>query len=252
MMNRDQDQYWEEIDNFLDRRHPADALKAFEERMQQSPQLAADVNLQRSLQHGVAYGSSKALKNRLRQIHQETQGSQSKIVSMSPKRRSWQTWLSVAAVLAVAALGVIFWIQRSGIDSKALYAANYTPYALNLTQRGEELPESLARLDASYSAGDFSSAATLLDQALEADPNNASLALAKAITSWENGQSEAAQKQLESLFDHPLLKDQAYWYAGLFALQKGKIENAKSYLSEIKTDSGNLYQRAVALLEALN
>jgi plasmid stabilization system protein ParE len=251
-MDRDQDQYWDEIDDFLDRRQSSDKRKAFEKRMQQTAGLAADVKLQTSLRNGIAYGNREAFKDRLRLIQQETKGSQGKVVAMPAQRGKWKNWLSVAAVLAIATLGVLFWTQQSTIDQQALFAANYTPYALDLTQRGEELPDQLARLDASYSAGDFASAATLLDQALENDPSNASLALAKAIADWENDKPDTAQQQLEALFDHPLLKDQAYWYASLFALQKGQTEKAKAYLKEIKADSGSLYQQAINLLAQLN
>lgn len=248
-MDRDHNDYWDEIDDFLEGKQATDKRTTFRKRILQEPKLAADVDLQLSLHNGIAYSGSKQseLKKRLQQIHQETQSSSAKMMSLQPQNRNWQRWLSVAAVLAIVTLGVVFWTQQSVSGNQDLFAANYTPYAIDLMQRGKELPDLLSQLDANYSSGDFQAAAPLLEQALANDPNNASLALAQAITNWENGQQLIAQQQLEALFTHPLLKDQAYWYAALFALQNEQTDQAKSYLSKINTDSGKLYQQAKKL-----
>lgn len=248
-MSQDNANHWDEIDDFLDGQQDPTSRKKFKNRLAEDTQLATDLNLQQQLRSGIAYGSRDDLKARLQQIHRETQSS-GRVVSMR-SRSNWKNWLSVAAVLVATVLGVVLWTQGGSAGSIDLFAQHYSPYALDLTQRGEALPTDLATLNDKYEQGDFVAATPLLQKALQKDPKNATLSLALAMSQWENGEQEAAQQALQTLFTHPLLSDQAYWYAGLFALQQGDQAQAKSYMQKIKTDSGKLYQQAQALLRKL-
>jgi hypothetical protein len=249
MMDNKDERYWEQIDEYLDGEIRGEDRTAFRQRLSEEPVLAKDTLFQQQMRQGIAFGSQQALRSRLQTIHEETLGEGPEAV-VSIGRTLWLRW-AVAAAMILGALGILFWVQEKPSGPEELFAANYEVYELDYTTRspGEENPESLAL--ATYRNRDYPAAIQQLERVLENDSENPSLQLALAISYWENKQPEQAQSTLRPLFDHPLLKDQAYWYAALFALAQDRKEQALEYLNKIAEDSGKIGRQAAELRQEL-
>lgn len=249
-MSEKEDQYWDEIDDYLDGNLDQQAHQVFRQRLADESELAKDTLFQQEMRQGIAYGSQHDLRSRLQVIHEETVGGEAHEAKIAPiGRQLWLRW-SAAAALLIGALGILFWIQQTP-SSEQLFAANYEVYQFDATSRGpsDGDPSSLA-LQA-YQEQDYATATKQLSNILQNEPENPTLQLALAISYWENGQREQAQSAIKTLFNHPILKDQAYWYAALFALAENKTEVAMKYLALIPADSGQLHAKAAKLLKVL-
>ncbi|WP_020535526.1 tetratricopeptide repeat protein [Lewinella cohaerens] len=248
-MSEKEDQYWNEIDDYLDGSLDQQAHKAFRQRLSEENKLAKDTLFQQEMRQGIAFGSQQNLRSRLQVIHEETieSNQEAKIVPIG--RQLWLRW-SVAAGLLVGALGILFLLQQNP-SSQELFADNYEVYSLDPTSRsgGEENPAAMA-LEA-YQQQDYTAAIKEFDHILQNEPEQPTLQLALAISYWENGQTEQAKSAIKTLFNHPILKDQAFWYAALFALAEDNPEAAVEYLEKIPTDSGQLHTKAAKLLDTL-
>lgn len=249
-MNEKEDQYWDEIDDYLDGNLDQQAHEAFRQRLAEEGELAKDTLFQQEMRQGIAYGSQHDLRSRLQVIHEETvgqdNGQDARIVPIG--RQLWLRW-SAAAALLIGALGILFWIQQPP-SAEQLFAANYEVYQLDATSRGTADDPNRMALQA-YEEQDYASAIRQLGNILQNEPENPTLQLALAISYWENGQHQQAQSAIKTLFNHPILKDQAYWYAALFALAEDKTEIAIEYLEQIPADSGQLHAKAAKLLKTL-
>ncbi|WP_367390582.1 tetratricopeptide repeat protein [Lewinella sp. LCG006] len=247
-MSEKEDHYWDEIDDFLDGHLDRQAHEAFQQRLANEPELAKDTLFQQEMRQGIAYGSQDDLRSRLQMIHEETVGQQTARIAPIG-RQLWLRW-SAAAALLIGALGILFWLQQKP-SPEQLFAANYEVYQLDATTRGAEENEQHSKALKAYQQKDYTIAIEQLSNILQNDSENPTLQLALAISYWENGQPQQAQSAIKTLFNHPLLKGQAYWYAALFALAEAKPEAAASYLEKVPSDSGPLSVKAVKLLKQL-
>jgi hypothetical protein len=248
-MSEKEDQYWNEIDDYLDGSLNQQAHKAFRQRLSEENKLAKDTLFQQEMRQGIAFGSQQDLRSRLQVIHEEIVGNNQEAKIVPIGRQLWLRW-SAAAALLVGALGILFWLQQNP-SSQELFADNYEVYSLDPTSRSasEEDPAMIA-LEA-YQQKDYTTAIKEFGLILQNEPEQPTLQLALAISYWENGQAQQAKSTIKTLFDHPILKDQAYWYAALFALAEDQPEAAVDYLEKIPSDSGQLHSKAVNLLDAL-
>ncbi|MEL6971928.1 MAG: tetratricopeptide repeat protein [Bacteroidota bacterium] len=251
-MSGNEDQYWEKIDDFLDGQLPQEERQAFEVQLDKEEQLRKDLAFQHQLRQGIAFGSQGPLRARLNQIHaeyqtDEGQANDSKVVPIG--RGLMNRWI-MAAGLLIGALTILFLIQQPANNSN-IYASNYEPYALKNTTRSPGQGDLTSLAVEAYQAGNYEGAVPRLEDALEADSNQAPLQLALAISHWENGAQEDAQTALLPLLNHPLLKDQANWYAALFDLAADDVAAARAHLEVVATAGGGLGAKAEKLLSQI-
>ncbi len=249
-MSKKEDPYWDKIDDYLDGNLDQQAHEDFRQRLAAENELAKDTLFQQEMRQGIAYGSQQDLRSRLQVIHEETVGDNGQEARMVPiGRQLWLRW-SAAAALLIGALSILFWIQQKP-STEQLFAANYEVYQLDATSRGPAADDPNSSALKAYQEQDYPSAIRQFGNILQNEPENPTLQLALAISYWENDQPQQAQSAIKTLFNHPILKDQAYWYAALFALAEDKTEVAIEYLEQIPTDSGQLHAKAAKLLKAL-
>ncbi|MEL6655542.1 MAG: tetratricopeptide repeat protein [Bacteroidota bacterium] len=248
-MSGNEDQYWDKIDDFLDGQLPQEERQAFEVQLNQEEQLRKDLAFQHQLRQGIAFGSQGPLRARLDQIQAEYQageGQANKGTVVPIGRGLMNRWM-LAAGLLIGALTILFLIQQPANNSN-IYASNYEPYTLKNTTRSPGQGDLTSLAVEAYQAGNYEGAATRLEDALAAAPDQAPLQLALAISYWENGAQEDAQAALLPLLDHPLLQDQANWYAALFDLATDDIAAARAHLEVVAAAGGGLGAKAEKLL----
>ena len=243
-----------QIERYLGQDMSEDERLAFEQELAQDASLRKRLLLEKDLQAGIAQLGHAALRDRLRRIHEEEIGTEGEGATVVPlhSRAMLRRWAAVALMLIVA-LGLLYWSVNSGAsDPAALYASNYEPYQLELTQRGGGEQSRMQAAEDAYRSGDFAAALPLLEELQAADPQDAQLGLALAITHWERGEEDVALRMLSELSGHPLLSDQANWYRGLILLKEGQSEAAKAALEEVAKEEGShLANKATTLLEKL-
>lgn len=251
-MSEQDDQYWEKIDDYLDGSLSQEEQKAFAEQIEGQEQLKKDIRLQQQLRQGIAFGSQLDLRSRLAGIHQEYQHTQDiqegKVVPLN--RGMWTRWLAAAGMI-IGALTILFLIQ-SDPTSADLFASNYEAYHLKSTTRSPGQDDIIDLAVQAYQTGDYEAAVSRIQAALEAEPGQAPLQLALAISLWETGQTEGALNALEPILDHPLLQDQANWYAALFHLAQDNTKAAVAHLEMVQQSGGALGEKARGLLNNIN
>lgn len=245
---------YEQLDRYLDGTMTPEEHRAFEAALEQDKQMQKALLLQRDLRAGIDRLGHTALRDRLRLIHQEEVGEQeAPVVSLGSDRGLWRRWAAVAALL-VAAVGLLYWaVHQTALTPGDLYASHYEPYPLSLTQRGA--PEQVAQQQAemAYQSGDYSTALPLLHRLVQADPDDGELVLATAIAEWETGKTDEALTRLQSLEDHPLLKDRAFWYQGMIYLKQENWAGAQTALEAVAADEGSRFMESAGeLLEKLS
>ena len=231
---------YEQMDRYLDGSMPKEEHQAFEAALEQDEQMQKALLLQRDLRAGITRLGHSAFRDRLRQIHEEEVGGhEAPVVPLGSERGLWRRWAAVAALL-VAAVGLLYWaVNQTELAPGDLYASHYEPYPLSLTQRGA--PEQVAQQQAetAYLAGDYATALPLLQGLVQADPNDGELVLATAIAEWETGKTNEALTRLQTLENHPLLKDRAFWYQAMIHLKQDDRAAAKSALEAVIADEGS-------------
>ncbi len=250
-MSEHEDQYWEKIDDFLDGQLPQEERLAFEAQLEQEERVRKDLALQQQLRQGIAFGSQGPLRARLDRIQAEYQADKQdeggKVVPMG--QGLMNRWL-MAAGLLIGALTILFLIQQPASNAD-LFASNYEPYELKTTMRGPDEEDLSSLAIEAYEAGNYETAVPRLEAALAAAPEQAALQLALAISQWENGAIAAAQETLTPLLEHPLLQDQANWYAALFDLANDDTAAARAHLEVVVSSGGVLGGKAEALLDEM-
>lgn len=244
---------YEQLDRYLDGAMPEEEHQAFEAALEQDEQMQKALLLQRDLRAGIDQLGHTALRDRLRQIHQEeVRGHEAPIVPLRSDRGLWRRWAAVAALL-VAAVGLLYWaVNRNELAPGDLYASHYEPYPLSLTQRGASEQLAQQQAETAYLAGDYATALPLLQRLIQADPNDGELVLATAIAEWETGKVSEALTRLQGLEGNALLKDRAFWYQAMIHLKNEDWAAAKTALGTVAADEGSRFvEPARELLDQL-
>ena len=235
------------IDNYLlNRLSPEDRL-AFERRMKEDPDFAAQVDLQRRAMDLIEAKGDAHLREQVGKVHQQ-------MVSAPKKDRfARRRLLSLAAAAAAAVLiGILaYWWLSGPTDHRDLFARNFQNYPLTFGDRTPEGDNTLREAEIYYRGEDYVNAIPLFEQALAADPNP-KVRLALGIALLGNGQAREAQAHFDTLIanNDPLYSEQASWYLALTHLQRGDLDACKNSLQKINSKS-RFYPSSLRLLEEL-
>jgi tetratricopeptide (TPR) repeat protein len=116
----------------------------------------------------------------------------------------------------------------------------------------DKLPESMDAAMESFNNRNYKAAAKQFGKIADKDPTNLDAVYFEGISHFINGDNNKALKNFEKLL-HKGAKhtDGAKWYKAQILLKKGKIEEAKKLLNELKETTGSFRDRAVNKLKEL-
>ena len=238
---------FEKIDAYLLGELRPDEQLNFVAAMKKDIKLQEEVNLRRAIMEGVKIEGRKRLSNTLDEIHDKKDRTLS---NANPTiQKTLRPWLAVAAALALI-LTCWFIFQTPQKDS--LVAHYYEPYDLTIGLRDNSNQEQLARIDALYSAQNYSAAQPLIENYLSNNPSDNLLRLSLAICQYENENLDKALQSLQLIKNDAFLQDQYRWYSALIYLDKGEKEQARRLLTELTSDrAADHFDEAQVLLSKM-
>ena len=247
------DQRQQQIERYLDGQLPDGERASFEASLANDPALAEAVELERAARAVVKAAGREKLRQRLDGFERAWEKERPKVRTIPFVRRRL---LAVAAVLLAMAAAAIWLFQKPAHTPTELFAEHFTVYRPPATERAATPAPTGAWQQASarYAQGDFATAATGFQAALQDSSTIAYLA------HFYRGVSLLAQPRPDpekaiTAFDEVLKLDtdfrqQAMWYRGLALLQAGRWPEAKSVFEEIVEKGFFQKKEAKKILEA--
>lgn len=224
-----------QIDRYLLDLLSPDEREDFETRLKNDDALKNEVNQQRDLIQDVEAIGRLELKSKLQELHKELD-----LDNAKPKTKFRKIFYRVA--VAAVTIGILtfgwFFLENAPTHSE-LYAQNFEPYELSLTERsgGEDVLRDIEQL---YIDGKYSQAIPLLQNHLqESTVKSSQIQLALGIAYLETNQPKEAITQFNSILTKKdfNFEDEAQWYLGLTYLKMDEIENAQLHLNQLAADS---------------
>lgn len=240
------------IEQFLDGSISEKERADFEKEIQNSDELKAEIQLHREL----AEVTGGAKFNELRDILKHTDANwQEAGESKSSGRVVRFSFIKkVAAAAAIVLFSVLAWnsFNTNPATSQELFASNFEPYKMVLSQRStKENSELLNEAISNYSIGDFAKAEEQFAELAAANSANLQpiMKMYQGVSALAVGHYETAILNLKTLLNEPQYQQQATWYLGLAYLGKNDSAKAKKRLEEIKSGQFKFQDAQKILLE---
>lgn len=224
--------------------------ETFEQEMENDPDLAHEVQLQRQTHALLRLNNQLAYKAKLQAFDAEIEAEQTQIVLPIWNR----TWLRAAAGIAfllIVGYSLIYLQYNSGAIGKNAFS----PYDNALTVRHSDanLETILKQGIESYTDGDYQKAIQLLSQ-IPYDSHQPLPRMYLGISHLAIGETQAAREALNPIMeDNSAINQAAEWYWTLSLLTEGEQEAAMIKLEEIADNTDHSYQSSAKdILQDLN
>lgn len=237
---RNMEELWAEIERYLQDRMSSEERLAFEKEIDANAELKAELELHSSMHTILGNAREREYRTTLQETSRRWHEQNGKA-----KRRPMitvRTLLSIAAVLLVVIM-VYTWYGREG--STDVFAQNFEPYAMILTERalGDTAltAKLLSQAIAHYNSGRFDSASNAFTQLRSSGMDEVTIQFYEAVSLMGSGKYEGAIPLFQDLLERPdhLLKEQSRWYLGLALWQGGSTEEARTVFQLIKPGEYN-------------
>lgn len=239
----------EQLDKFLMGLFDENEEKRIQAALTGDQELSLRLQERKDLMLGIEAYHARGFKDKLKEIHNKSFGTAT--VKKEAKRRSLLPWLAAAAIAMLVV--AFFLLNNASTNTNALYADNFKPYELSISQR-DNTDEQLAQLLSLYDQGQYKEAIPVFNTLLTAENSNPVLRLGAGISELEEGDLVIARGHFEAILQSGdiLYKDHAQWYLALTHLKSEDIEATKTALQVlVKDNDADHHQEAVELLERL-
>lgn len=212
---------FEAIEAYVLDRMGAQERSAFEQRMAVDAALRQEMELERENIRAVELGGVSRM---LKEIAQE-EGTK----RTERSGNGWGTSLKYAAVLAVVAIGAIWWLGRAPLNER-LFAEHFVADPGLPVQMGTTGDHAFADAMVSYKEGNYAEARAKWMPLLQQDPQNDTLRFYIGSAALAEGDADAAIKQLAPLADDPgaAFHDKSRWVLFMAYLRNGSLHEAKA------------------------
>lgn len=239
------------IEEYLKKRLSPREEQAFEARLRQDSDLAAEVEWQQEMMEFLRRQADReALKAKLSAIgdkylepepSRKTTGA--KIFRIG--RRPWLVAASVAVLITATML--VFLLT----DSRTLYQQYSQHPSLSLTEMSTQTGYDLAAAEQAFNNGDYPVAERELAEYLTQNPSDTLALLYRGISLLELGRIQPAREIFEAIRNGSSdLKDLGTWYLALSYVKENDRENARQVLEQLPQRSER-YSSARELLKKL-
>lgn len=206
----------------------------FEDRINNDPELAQQVNLDQVLLEGIQLHYRGELKEKLRALDQD---------NFQVGRQAFPLYRALAIAAGIVLVLVVgFLAFENKPDGPALYATYFKPYynVVSDLERGETASGSVDPYQL-YESGQYQQANQSFEELLLADPENNQLIFYNGLSYLNAGLTAKAIDNLSKVAGEKdfLLSGTALWYLGLAYLKEGRIDEAvKTFTSLEEIDNG--------------
>lgn len=243
------------IEKYLEQKMTIEERRAFEQLIKNDPALREEVEL-----HQQIGGTLKGEKiHQLRDVLKETDknwGVEGGDQKVKPRTINFRRIIAIAATVLLMVVAYQFFFPGSGaISNEQLFADNFQPYQMLLSQRNlsqEEKNEVLENAISAYTKGDFQNASEAFLKLSENDPNDISYQFYHAVATLgakDNDTSIKLFRKIIAAENHPF-KEQSQWYLALAYLQKGETKSVEKSLKKIQSGQFK-YAEAQQILKEL-
>ena len=243
----------EHIDDYLLGQLSGEALKAFQDKINEDKAFAEAVNARAELINFLEYAGDQEMREKLKHIHQKAITDQQ---PPSRKIRAVYYWVGIAASVMLL-LCASYYLYTTNIKEESpqeLLQAYYSTPVIAAAERGDTADlRWLASANQFYNKKDFEETLALIeDNTDESIPPKA--ILMAGVSHMELKQYPEALTDFGTLIaaQDVLLEEQARWLAALCYIQTGNKKQAINYLSILAEDA-NAYknEEAQSLLEKI-
>lgn len=219
-----------------------------EERLNQEPGLQKILDDLNILKAGIRHAAHEEMRAELQKLEHELSASE------TSKPLFQNTWLKVAASVAIVAVAAWLLLPSRQSTTEQLFAQNFEPYpnVIMPTVRGGQATDSslMAQGYRAYDQQDFKKSIELFES-LEKKDEGVLLYLGNSYLA--SGSPEKAIPVFEKvIMDYEIFDEQAEWYLAGSYLKAGYAEKAKEALRKVTARGRSYKSRAEIILEKLN
>lgn len=230
------------IDRYLLNLLNQEEKRAFEEKLKSDKALFNEMSQHKELIDDIEGIGRLEMKEKLQNIHNQLYP---KTPNSTQNLRRLYFRIAAAAIF-IGVLSIGFWWMQQAPTPADLYAQNFEPFELSLTQRSEEGNE-FKQIESLYSKGNFKGAIPLLENVINNNNVKSSqLLMGLGVAYLQTGQPNKAITQFKNILETNdfNFEDEAQWYLGLSYLKLNDIKNAKIYLGVLASDAGKDHHQA--------
>lgn len=248
----------EQIEDYLSGDMQGEALVRFNQRIKSDQELAAQVELYRTLDDALIDEGALALQEQTDTLGNDFFGVsevETKPATFTIYRRS----LAIAATVLLLVAGAwLWWSANATLSGPELFASYYEAPVFSNSVRGGDTPQKDKYTLAveAYQAGKLEAAAQFFKEHANATPADirASFGLASAYIQQQPPELNEAARYFQQVIDQgeSLLVDRSKWYLALIYLQQENKTAAQLLLQELlNAEDKQLAKQADTLLEDL-
>ena len=226
------------IEKYLGQKMSAEEREKFEAEIENDPVLKQELKLHQEVSTTLKGEKIHEFRSVLAEVDQNW-GPKKNEEKGKVRGINFRRVLAIAAtVLLLVVSYLVLFTGRESLSSDQLFADNFQPYQMLLSQRNISAEEKNLLLEsaiAAYSNGNFQNASSTFEQLLQSEPENISYKFYRAVSAIGANDNDTAIQLLNDIIaasDHPFT-EQSQWYLGLAYLQKGDMKKASTVFNEI-------------------
>ncbi|MCB0643090.1 MAG: tetratricopeptide repeat protein [Phaeodactylibacter sp.] len=233
------------IDRFMEGTLDVEEQTAFQQRLQNEPDLAEALRLRR---HMEGYLDQKAAVPEFLQLLEQQSKNYFNADQVKKKGRNiWWIALIIGALLIIGLLYLLNFLSGE-VDTQKLYqqVAQHTP--LEIVEKSADNAGQVLEMEAAFNEGHYGEALPLLDAYLEVNPTDNAVVLAKGIALLEENRLEEARAVFNDLRSgQSLYREDGTWYYALTFLKAGDYQQAVTVL-ETLPETSPYYKKAKRII----
>jgi tetratricopeptide (TPR) repeat protein len=234
---------YEIISQYLDGELTGEALTAFEKQMQEDAELAAEVNIYRTIESDQSFNIlNKAEKEKLAAsltglTKDYFKKNEAKVIGIN-------RWWYAAAAVAATVVFILILRPFGGetFDNEKLFAYySKNIESLSAGERGADNDTLILQAINLFNKKDYEQSLPLLKKILTSKPNETDLIIATGICYLQTNHPDSAIKIFDRVANgNTVYKSEAIWYKALALLKENKPEECYKVLESLPADADNI------------
>ncbi len=202
---------------------------AFQQRVEDEPELAKEIEQHQRLMEGVALEGARAVLEEV--MDEQVESSGARTIPL------WQRWQPYAAMAAVVLVIFLAWYRLSPPQPQDLYAAYYEPAPGLPTTLGTVDNPEFAEGMVAYKRGEYADAIQFWNPLLGTESDSDTLGYYLGLANLAEEEIETAVallQQVKTMRPPSPFTSDATWYLGLAFLSQGNEKEARNTLEPLK------------------
>lgn len=238
---RNQIDYSDFIEKYLNQTMEQEELKWFSEEMRINASLAEEIQMQKDIGEAILNEETLAFRAQISSLFEEEQVKPVRAKKSMKIHRSVRLAVASLTAFIVLGTGILVYSHRT-IPAEKLFENYYEPYdgLMNVRSGNSQTADLLVTAMQKYEEENFESALLLFETVLASDDQNITSKFYTGISYMETERYGFAERSFTGIIDHDdnLFIEHAEWYLGLCYLKTGEIEKAKTLFSSIEESDG--------------